>query len=106
MLKAVAGSLTESVGSHTVARWGGEAFLIIFDGIAVTDALVILERVRKDLEARSFKIRNSDETIGTITISVGLASLTGLKRDDAIDLADAMLYKAKHEGRNRIVTQL
>ncbi|WP_267382426.1 MULTISPECIES: GGDEF domain-containing protein [unclassified Sphingomonas] len=103
VLKAVAGSLSDSVGAHTVARWGGEEFLIIFDGLRLEDAAGILERTRKDLEAKSFKIRNSDETLGTITISIGAASLAGIKRDDAIEAADRMLYEAKRQGRNRIV---
>ena len=106
VLKAVAGSLADSAGVHTVARWGGEEFLIIIDGASIATAAGLLERTRQDLEARSFKIRNSEEALGTITISIGAASLAGVKRDEAIEAADRMLYEAKRQGRNRVVTNL
>lgn len=106
VLKAVAGSLSDSAGVHTVARWGGEEFLIIIDGVGIETAAGLLERTRRDLEARSFKIRNSEEALGTITISIGAASLAGVKRDDAIEAADRMLYEAKRQGRNCVVTNL
>lgn len=74
--------------------------------MGIETAAGLLERIRRDLEARSFKIRNSEEALGTITISIGAASLAGVKRDDAIEAADRMLYEAKRQGRNRIVTHL
>lgn len=104
VLKAVAGSLTESVGVHTVARWGGEEFLIILDGLSMSAAAGLLERARNDLEERSFRLQTSNEAVGTITMSVGAASLAGVKRDAAVEAADRMLYQAKRQGRNRVVT--
>ena len=104
VLKAVAGSLTDSVDGHIVARWGGEEFLVIIDGIGFNEAVKLLEHARRSLEERSFCIRTSKEPIGTITVSIGAASLAGMKIDDAIETADRMLYVAKRDGRNRVVT--
>jgi diguanylate cyclase len=106
VLKAVASCLMESVGEHIVTRWGGEEFLIIVDGLDLEAAATLLERMRQDLESRAFRVRTSAESLGTITVSVGAASLAGMKRDEAIEIADRCLYAAKRQGRNRIVTRL
>jgi len=104
VLKSVATSLAESCQVHTVARWGGEEFLINLEGLSMPHALRILERACADLAARSFRIRESDQPIGQITVSVGAASLHGQDVEEAIELADRRLYAAKHAGRNRIVS--
>jgi diguanylate cyclase len=106
VLKAVATSLSDSVDGHTVARWGGEEFLVIIDGVTLDRAASLLERARQHLEGRSLRIRDSEECLGTITISIGAALLTGTKRDDAIETADRRLYEAKRLGRNRVVTHV
>ena len=103
VLKGVAASLAESLGIHTVARWGGEEFLILLDGVDMVAAAKLLDRARKDLAARSFKLRSSGEPLGGVTMSVGASVLVGHTVDDAIEAADRMLYAAKSEGRNRVV---
>ena len=104
VLKGVAASLAQSVGLHMVARWGGEEFLILLDGIAMDEAAPLLDRARTDLAARSFKLRATDEPLGTVTVSIGAAPLVGSTADDAIEAADRMLYAAKGAGRNRLAT--
>ncbi|TPG06573.1 GGDEF domain-containing protein [Sphingomonas oligophenolica] len=103
VLKGVAASLSESMGVHVVARWGGEEFLIIADGVDTIQSTRLLEQACQDLAARSFKLRETDEPLGTVTVSIGAVSLIGRSVEDAIEAADRMLYTAKREGRNRVV---
>lgn len=103
VLKAVGDCLSQSLGSHTLARWGGEEFLVFFDGVSVAKAVAILERARSNLEDRTFRDRQTDEFIGSVTISIGVAAFEGTKEDVAIEAADRMLYEAKRGGRNRVV---
>lgn len=84
-----------------VARLGGEEFAVLLRDVDIDQAEVICERVRQrlaDSEGRS--------TVGEIvraTVSVGLTPLTeGLPIDEAFRLADAALYRAKHNGRNQL----
>lgn len=102
VLKGVAASLTDSMEGHVVARWGGEEFLVVIDNIDITRATRMLERARLDLAARSFKLRENDQPLGAITMSVGLAPLDGIAVANAIEAADRMLYSAKRQGRNQI----
>lgn len=80
-----------------IARYGGEEFLIILYPETLENALQIAERIRAAVEALEFK-----EGI-TVTVSLGVAETRG--GDDAgaiLRRADKCLYKAKHEGRNRV----
>lgn len=104
VLKGVATSLAHSVGDHVVARWGGEEFLILLDGLAMSDAVVLLEHARETLASRSFKLRATDEPLGAVTVSIGAASLVDVATDAAIEAADHLLYAAKNAGRNRLAT--
>jgi len=102
VLKGVAVSLADSVEVHPVARWGGEEFLVIMEGVTREAAFALLERGRRDLEARTFRLSDPHEPLGLVTMSVGLAELNGRAVSEAIEAADRMLYAAKHAGRNRV----
>lgn len=79
-----------------VIRWGGEEFLIILPGCAVSQACHIAEKIRT-------KVEESDNEICPITISVGVAQHRGGDYHDTIKKADEALYKAKNTGRNKVV---
>jgi len=90
---------------------GGEEFLLIFDETDEANALQIVERLRKTIEATPFE--QADKTGKSlehkflhITMSFGVASLTknsDIKTSvDWIARADAALYASKQQGRNRI----
>lgn len=106
MLKGVATSLVESAGVHTVARWGGEEFVIIIDGLKTADAKTVLERARAELESHTFRLRDTSEPLGAVTISIGAAPLGGAEPEAAIEEADRLLYQAKHAGRNQVAMPL
>lgn len=80
-----------------VARYGGEEFAAILPHTDAAGALVAAERFRHAVEASSWKGRG-------VTISVGGASCDGKRPDPSalIAEADAALYRAKREGRNRV----
>ncbi len=91
-------------------RFGGEEFLLIFDETDEANAVQIVERLRKTIEATQFK--QTDKTgkiiehrFFHITMSFGIARLTkdsGIKTAaDWIARADAALYESKARGRNR-----
>ena len=103
VLKGVAASLSESCQVHQVIRWGGEEFLVILDGLGMEDARYAMQRACAQLGARTFRVRETDEPIGRISMSIGLASLRGQDVDEAIELADRRLYAAKRAGRDCVV---
>lgn len=105
VLKTVATSLTESCAPHMVGRWGGEEFLVILPGMPVDDGIALLDTARRDLGQRPFKLRETDEPMGAITFSAGVAMVAKGGNDNAQALAnaDAALYRAKDQGRNMVL---
>jgi diguanylate cyclase len=102
VLKFVAASLSESCSPHLVARWGGEEFIMLLNGVGVAEAATLVNRARVDLSARELRIRETEQTIGSITFSAGVAPLGGRKFDDAAEEAMRLLREAKAGGRNRV----
>ncbi len=91
--------------SDWVARIGGEEFIVWLPDIKPHDALVVSERLRKESECTP--LQRQHETI-SYTVSIGLHIVNNAppsRLDSWIQAADALLYKAKEQGRNRIVFQ-
>jgi diguanylate cyclase (GGDEF)-like protein len=94
------------------ARFGGEEFAAFLLNADCAQGLVAAERVRSDIESHLFSATRrgaaGDEVAQPLrlTISVGLASYPDDARDpiELIELADTALYRAKNQGRNRIVS--
>lgn len=81
--------------NDTIGRWGGEEFCIISTNTSLDQAIVLLERLRKNISNHDFKL---DENI---TCSFGVSILTkDFDRYKLIKNADAMLYRAKNGGKN------
>lgn len=86
-----------------VARQGGDEFVLLFRGLSLSEARERLDWVRERLSDRSFVNRTTDEKIGAITFSGGLADVFAYdNRRAALRAADEALYRAKGQGRNRI----
>jgi diguanylate cyclase (GGDEF)-like protein len=80
-----------------VGRWGGEEFLIICHEANIEGSLHLAENLRKIIENTSF------EYIKELTASFGVASFEdGDSIDSLVERADKALYKAKHNGRNKV----
>ena len=86
-----------------VARFGGEEFCVVLKNINRFSAIEILERLR--VEAESTVVYSDKKEAITFTISIGVAVYEN-DLEETIGQADMMLYKAKQNGRNQIVSDL
>jgi diguanylate cyclase (GGDEF)-like protein len=88
--------------TDSVARFGGDEFVIILPDTGWQGALTFAERLRRCVD--DYKFGPSDASVNT-TISVGVALGRGtdaISADALLKEADAALYKAKTAGRNRV----
>jgi len=104
-LMAAAEMFTEALNrpGDFVARWGGEEFIILLSNTDAEGAFGVAERIR--LLAEKMEIPAIDETITTITISIGVNTRDPEQIsnvDEFISRADMALYDAKNKGRNRV----
>ena len=86
------------------ARYGGEEFVALLYGAARDEARRFAESVRVGVEKAQIP-GGAAQPLGCVTVSGGVASFPedALTRDALIDAADRNLYRAKHDGRNRVV---
>lgn len=84
----------------TLARWGGEEYLVLLPETGTADAIRSAERIRQAFTAKSIK---ADKALIHATISVGVASIRGPESiDRLLQRCDEALYRAKSLGRNRV----
>jgi len=103
VLKELSNILMSSVrGGDIVGRYGGEEFSIVFPGIDEQNAFQLCERIRKEVEDFNFEIGIETVKI-TISIGINFNELKGIiNKREIIQKADEALYRAKHNGRNRV----
>lgn len=109
VLREVAQRMSASLrGLDLCCRFGGEEFVAAFSGGGMEMALSIAERLRLTIADEPFAIstEKDKDSLLAVTISIGIATTSG--RDDTAEAllkrADLALYRAKSEGRNRVVT--
>ena len=101
-LKAVAQVLQEGMREvDHVARYGGEEFLVMMPNTGIDGGVKAAERIRKRLAERSVTV---GERSVTLTVSTGVAEFPtdGDSPESLIVSADAALYQAKRDGRDRV----
>ena len=88
----------------TVARYGGEEFVIILPETTESEAQFVAQRLRRAVEQSRF-FAGSPRAVERLTVSLGVAMFgaDGHFRQQLIENADAALYAAKNQGRNRVV---
>ncbi|ARU58560.1 signal transduction diguanylate cyclase [Oleiphilus messinensis] len=91
-------------GKDTVARFGGEEFAVILPETEYDDALIIAEKVRQRIAKQNLTDSQDNKTLGSITISIGVARFRGTEStDNLVHRADECLYAAKRQGRNQVI---
>lgn len=108
VLRLVAMSLKQTIkGQDITARYGGEEFAVVLPNTAIRQALTVADHIRRAVMAKELKKKSTGEILGRVTISVGVSML---KPDDdtdsLIERADACLYAAKRNGRNRVICEV
>ena len=111
VLCAVVEQMQDSVrGIDVLGRWGGEEFVALLPGAGEEAALIVAHRVRRNVEKLRLAEVLADGQYAVdqdgLTVSVGMASHRGQEDhiEDMLDRADSALYRAKAEGRNRVLS--
>ena len=107
VLRLVSMSLKQTIkGQDVTARYGGEEFAVVLPNTALRQALTVADHIRRAVMAKELKKKSTGEILGRVTISVGVSMLKpGDDTDSLIERADACLYAAKRNGRNRVVCE-
>jgi diguanylate cyclase (GGDEF)-like protein/PAS domain S-box-containing protein len=104
VLRATGSFLVNSVRAEdVVCRFGGEEFVVILPTATLQAAHARADRIRSKLG--DLTVLHQGRSMGTITASIGVAALptNGTSGKELIAAADAALYRAKREGRDRVV---
>ena len=91
-------------GSDIACRYGGEEFILILPGASTEGTYKRAEHLRE--EVKNLKVYFQDQLLPSVTLSMGIAIYPdhGIELNDLIQVADAALYKAKEQGRDRVIS--
>jgi diguanylate cyclase (GGDEF)-like protein len=104
VLVEVASAIRESVRStDVVARYGGEEFIVILPETSAASGRIVAERIRLAIDTKTSA--KASENMPSVTASLGVASseLGIASERELVQHADQALYRAKREGRNRVM---
>jgi len=104
VLKNIAHAIRSCVkGRDLVARFGGEEFVVLLPATALAGAMALAEQIRGTIAGARIRRGNTSETIGAITVSIGVATWrSGEGAETMIERADRALYQSKSAGRNQV----
>lgn len=114
VLKSCAGTIRAALrGGDVIGRYGGEEFCVLMPNTGEQEAMILAERIRRIIEVTPVSIagvesmRSETQAI-KCTVSVGAVSseTVGYLLESLFSAADQNLYKAKQNGRNRIVSNV
>lgn len=107
VLRLVAMTVKSNIkGKDLAARYGGEEFVAILPSTSLDGAITVAENIRRAIQAKELLKRSTNEKLGRITASFGLAAYRrGDTAASLIERADRCLYGAKHGGRDRVVSE-
>ncbi len=105
VLRLVARVLSDAVRpGDLVARYGGEEFAVVLPDCGIAEAARIAERIRERIGHKHVVRRSSGADLGAVTLSLGGAAYRfGEPIAQAVERADSGLYRAKQDGRDRVV---
>lgn len=107
ILRLTARCIRDTVkGKDTAARFGGEEFAVVLPNTDIEGARVVGEQIRKSVESKKVVKRSTGESLGSVTISIGIAQYDGMDTAESlIERADQCLYAAKNAGRNQVMPE-
>lgn len=107
VLRLVASAIRQNTsGRHVAGRFGGDEFALFLPTVSQADAQNIADTIRGVVAKNELMKRSSGETLGRVTLSVGIALLRdGDTPTTLVERADACLYTAKREGRDQVVCE-
>jgi len=107
VLRLVAMTLKSNIkGRDIAARYGGEEFAAVLPETDLEGAVIVADNVRKAIQAKELLKRSTNEKLGRMTASFGVAMYrVGDTPASLIERADRCLYAAKHAGRNRVFSE-
>jgi diguanylate cyclase len=107
VLRLVAIAVKQNVkGQDVAARYGGEEFAIVLPQTRLDDAMVLADQIRQTMRRRRIVRKETRDDFGTITLSIGAACYRpGEPLAEIVRRADAALYFAKNNGRNRAASE-
>jgi two-component system cell cycle response regulator len=86
----------------SVARYGGEEFVVVMPGTGPEEAAAAAERLRSAVEEIEFNPLNATRSPLTVSVGVACTPIVNGSPELLLQAADAALYDAKHNGRNRV----
>jgi diguanylate cyclase len=90
-------------GKDTAARYGGEEFALLLPETQILGARHVAEKIRQAFAAQAFVLTETQQRIGSLSASFGVAEHQPGESIEALAArADAALYRAKNNGRNRV----
>ncbi len=94
--------LQRTRGQDVACRYGGEEFALILSGATTEAARSRAEVLRTDL--KNLTVQHAGQVLGRVTFSIGISGFPGLATaEELVRAADLSLYRAKSEGRDRVV---
>lgn len=104
LLSLVGRLLQSGVRADDIAcRYGGEEFTVVMPELDAAGAVLRAEQIRRSIGMAT--VQHAGQTLGPVTVSIGIATSPGDGHapDVLLQVADAMLYRAKAEGRDRVL---
>jgi len=105
LLKVVARALTDHFRSHLVARWDGGTFALYLERVDLNAATAMVESVCEAIGGREMKVRESDEPLGKIFLSAGVAASRSRPNGALIEAANEQLRRAKRAGKAQVIAE-
>ncbi|RDG29698.1 GGDEF domain-containing protein [Oceanispirochaeta sp. M1] len=105
LLKSITKDIRKSIRTYdTVARWGGEEFLLLLPATDRVQAITLAERIRKTVEEHRYEFDGSNQSVSvTLTLGVSVVN-SGDTIDGMIKRADIALYYGKRKSRNCVIS--
>jgi len=79
--------------------------MIVVERSTLPAAHALIDRARAAVAAKRLRLRENDKPLGAVTFSAGVAARRGRSIEDLVAAADAVLYRAKEQGRNQVIAE-